>query len=156
MIDRRINRELESLRETIERFIRNPEPPVWIPPDYITDSSVRDFLTSLQIPMYQNGKPSLLFHNLSLCDDDQIEAIFGSFNHVYVLIVCSLTLLTMDNRYICNTSASGKTRRTMEGFTKYWGFYLVTLPDSNQCWCHRFKVRHGSSHLVSRMGTRPS
>ncbi|KAF8352173.1 hypothetical protein F5887DRAFT_16705 [Amanita rubescens] len=32
---------------------------------------------------------------------------------------------------ICNTSGSGKTRRILEGLTKYWGFYLVAAPDVN-------------------------
>lgn len=34
-------------------------------------------------------------------------------------------------RCICNTSGSGKTRRILEGLTKYWGFYLVAVPDVN-------------------------
>lgn len=32
-------------------------------------------------------------------------------------------------RCICNTSGSGKTRRILEGLTKYWGFYLVASLD---------------------------
>ena len=34
-------------------------------------------------------------------------------------------------RCICNASGSGKTRRILEGLTKYWGFYLVAIPDVN-------------------------
>ena len=41
------------------------------------------------------------------------------------------TLLTMGCRCICNTSGSGKTRRILEGLTRYWGFYLVAIPDTN-------------------------
>src|SRR5438309_518505 len=34
-------------------------------------------------------------------------------------------------RFICNTSGSGKTRRMLEGLTKYWGLYMVATPDIN-------------------------
>jgi hypothetical protein len=73
----------------VETFLKNPEPPTWIPPDYVT-SSDRDFLTSLRIPSYRNGNPSLLFHNLDVCDDKEIEMIFGPGAHQYVVINCAL------------------------------------------------------------------
>jgi hypothetical protein len=90
VIDQQINWELESLREEIETFLRKPEPPTWVPPDYVTPSH-REFLTGLRIPCYKNGNPSLLFHRLDLCDDyGQIEEVFGPSVHKHVVINCSL------------------------------------------------------------------
>jgi len=114
VIDEIINEELDSLRGIVETFLKDPEPRTWIPPDYVT-SSDRDFLTNLRIPSYRNGNPSLLFHNLDVCDDEEIKMIFGPGAH----------------ECICNTSGSGKTRRMLEGLTKYWGFYLVAIPNTN-------------------------
>ncbi|KIM47458.1 hypothetical protein M413DRAFT_200359 [Hebeloma cylindrosporum] len=115
VIDKRIHKELESLGGVVEAFLRNPEPPVWVPPDYVTADN-REFLTNLQLPSYGNGKPSLLFHNLDKCDRIEIEKMLGP----------GTTSLC-----ICNTSRSGKTRRMLEVLTKYWGFYLVAVRDVN-------------------------
>lgn len=49
-----------------------------------------EFLTKLQIPCYDDGNPSLLFHNLNVCDDDEINKIFGSHKHLYVVSNCTL------------------------------------------------------------------
>ncbi|KIM71364.1 hypothetical protein PILCRDRAFT_93899, partial [Piloderma croceum F 1598] len=114
VIDKEIEKELKSLRGVVETFLKSPEPPTWVPPDYVTPSN-REFLTNLRIPCYRNGNPSLLFHDLDVCDDNEIEKIFERGAPL-----C-----------ICNTSGSGKTRRLMEGLTKYWGFYLVAIPDVN-------------------------
>ncbi|KAF8223312.1 hypothetical protein L208DRAFT_1426082 [Tricholoma matsutake] len=113
-IDKEIEKELKSLCEVIETFLKNPEPSTWVPPNYVTPSN-REYLTNLRIPSYRNGQPSLLLHNLDVCDGNEIEEMFGHGEHL-----C-----------ICNTSGSGKTRRIMEGLTKYWGFYLVAIPDAN-------------------------
>ncbi len=48
----------------------------------------------------------------------------------YLLILLSM-FLTIGRRVICNTSGSGKTRRMLEGLTKYWGFYIVAALDDN-------------------------
>jgi hypothetical protein len=37
----------------------------------------------------------------------------------------------LDCRFIYNTPGSGKTRRILEGLTKYWGFYFVATPGIN-------------------------
>jgi hypothetical protein len=73
----------------ITTFLKNPEPPTWVPPDYVTLSN-RKFLESLEIPCYDNGNPSLLFHDLHVCDNDEIKEIFGSHEHLYVVINCAL------------------------------------------------------------------
>ena len=85
VIDEKINKKLDSLRGMIEAFQKNPEPPTWNPPHSIAPSD-RDFLTNLRIPCYRDGHPSLLFHNLDECDDQEIEMIFGPRAHKYVVI----------------------------------------------------------------------
>jgi hypothetical protein len=89
VIDRRIDKELESLRGVVETFLKNPEPSIWVPPDYVAPNN-REFLTSLRIPSYGNGNPSLLFHDLDVCDGDEIEKIFGRGTSLYVVINCAL------------------------------------------------------------------
>jgi hypothetical protein len=49
-----------------------------MPPDYISDTGIRKFLTNLKIPAYSSGRPSLLFHNLEYEGDDKgVDEIFG-------------------------------------------------------------------------------
>jgi hypothetical protein len=84
-IDEEIDKELKSLRGVVETFLKNPEPPTWVPPDYVTPSN-REFLTSLRIPSYSNGNPSLLFHDLDVCDGNEIEKIFEYGTPLYVLV----------------------------------------------------------------------
>jgi hypothetical protein len=71
-IDKEIDKELKSIRGGVETFLKNPKPPIWVPPDYVTPSN-REFITSLQIPSYCNGNPSLLLHDLDVCDDNEIK-----------------------------------------------------------------------------------
>jgi hypothetical protein len=89
VIDAQIDEELNSLRGVIMTFLKNPEPPTWVPPNYVTPSN-REFLTSLRIPCYDNGNPSLLFHDLDVCDYDEIEKIFGRGTSLHVVINCTL------------------------------------------------------------------
>jgi len=58
-----IQKTLDIIRPEIEIFLRSPELPEWVPPS--TNLNVSEFLRNLRIPAYQNGSPSLLFHNLS-------------------------------------------------------------------------------------------
>ena len=89
IIDQKIKEELDSLRGMVETFLKNPEPPIWNPPDSVTPSE-REFLTNLRIPSYRDNYPTLLFHNLDVCDDEEIETIFGSTARQYVVINCAL------------------------------------------------------------------
>ena len=133
-IEDEINQELDSIRGVVKAFLNNPEPTTWISPDSIKiTQSNRKFIGDLQIPSYRDGAPSLLFHNLDECDDEEIEMIFGSDGRQYVIINCALNTShsTHSSTLICNTSGSGKTRRMLEGLTKYWGFYFVATPGSN-------------------------
>ena len=90
-IDEKINKELNSglLRGLVEKFMKNPEPRIWTPPDFAT-SSKQKFITKLRIPSYRAGNPSLLLHNLDVCNDKEIETIFGPGAHQYVVIYCTL------------------------------------------------------------------
>ena len=74
----------------------------------------------------------VFYFMISMC-----AMVMESSRHLEMLDTCmSLarvlrTLLTTGCRFICNTSGSGKTRRMLEGLTKYWGFYFVAVPDVN-------------------------
>jgi hypothetical protein len=124
-----IDKELESLRGVVETFLKNPEPPTWVPPDYVTPSN-REFLTNLRIPCYRNGNPSLLFHDLDVCDGNEIEKIFERGAPLYVVINCALHSSHHGLQVHLQHIRIGQTRR-MKGHTKYWGFYLVAIPDVN-------------------------
>jgi hypothetical protein len=89
IIDERISKELKLLRVVVETFLKNPELPTRDPPDYATPRN-REFLANLQIPTYRNGNPSLLFHNLEMCDGNKIEKTFEDFQPLYVVITCAL------------------------------------------------------------------
>jgi len=93
-IDEKISKELDSgmLRGMVEIFLKDPEPRPWIPPDSVMPGNQK-FLTNLQIPSYRNNNPSLLLHNLDVCNDKEIEMIFGPGTHQYansVVINCAL------------------------------------------------------------------
>jgi len=115
--------------------LRNPEPRTWVPPDNVdlTQNS-REFLTNLRLPTYANGNPSLLYHNLHLCDGDEVEEMFGDGIRIpmYLFVTCALSCSHYRTcRFVCNTSGSGKSRRILEVLTKHWGFYFVAAPDIN-------------------------
>jgi hypothetical protein len=88
-IQGKIDDELENIRGVVETFLNNPEPPVWIPPKSATASN-QEFLKNLQIPSYLDGNPNILFHNLDMCDNDEIKMKFGHNAHQYVVINCAL------------------------------------------------------------------
>lgn len=91
-IDVKINKELKQLHDTIETFLKNPEPLTWIPPNDASSAN-SEFLKSLRIPAYANGKPSLLFHNLDICDHEEIEKIFKPpAPHMCVVMNCILQI----------------------------------------------------------------
>ena len=132
VIKENINKELDMMRGMIKAFLKNPEPPTWEPPKNIATPSDHKFLSDLRIPCYHNGNPSLLFHDLYRQNDVEIKKIFGHGAHKCVDTNCALnTTSTRTSRFICNTSGSGKTRRMLEGLTKFWGFYFVAAPDAN-------------------------
>ncbi|KAF8523132.1 hypothetical protein BU17DRAFT_86285 [Hysterangium stoloniferum] len=114
-VQQKIDEALKFIHPEIETFLKNPELPKWKPPPFIKDPNILKFLQDLQIPAYPGGSPSLLYHNLHCHDDNAIKKIFGDDKHIF----------------ICNTSGSGKTRRILEGLTKYWGFYFVAVQDTN-------------------------
>ena len=58
-----IQKMLDVIHPEIEIFLENPELPEWVPQSTIPN--VSEYLQNLRIPAYQDGSPSLLFHNLS-------------------------------------------------------------------------------------------
>jgi hypothetical protein len=78
-IDNLIEEECKSLRMVVEKFLNSPEPPTWDPPPFATN---HEFLASLRLPTYRNGNPSLLFHDLDMCDGAEIERIFRGVKDV--------------------------------------------------------------------------
>ncbi|KAF8338586.1 hypothetical protein F5887DRAFT_1236729 [Amanita rubescens] len=129
-INEEIGEELKSLQPAVEAFLKNPELPIWAPPQH-TMPDIHKFITELRIPTYPNGKPSLLLHGLDKCDGKKIKGVFEGATPL-----C-----------ICNTSGSGKTRRIMVALTKYWGFYLVATPDANGV---GIRDLHDALELVAR------
>ncbi|KAF8341836.1 hypothetical protein F5887DRAFT_1062436 [Amanita rubescens] len=129
-INEEIGEELKSLQPAVEAFLKNPELPIWAPPQH-TMPDIHKFITELRISTYPNGKPSLLLHGLDKCDGKKIQGVFEGATPL-----C-----------ICNTSGLGKTRRIMEALTKYWGFYLVATPDANGV---GIRDLHDALELVTR------
>ena len=58
VIDEEIQEELKSLQPVVEAFLKNPELPIWVPPQHAMPD-IQEFITELGIPTYPNGKPSL-------------------------------------------------------------------------------------------------
>jgi len=89
IIEEKIKKELDLLSGELKTFLKNPDPPTWVPTDYVALN--REFLTNLRLPTYRNGNPSLLFHDLDACDDDEIKKIFGVSSlsqTLYAIITC--------------------------------------------------------------------
>jgi hypothetical protein len=77
-------------------------------------------------------------------DDKEIDMIFGPRAHQYVVINCALnTSEHVQAGAFAIHLVLGKTRRMLEGFTKYWGFYLVAR--CRRSWHPRFTRRLGRS-----------
>jgi hypothetical protein len=85
VIDQQIEKKFELLREGVEAFLGSPNPRTWVPPNWMTASN-REFYKNLQIPTYHNGNPSLLLHELDLCNVPEIEEKFGGRQHMYVVV----------------------------------------------------------------------
>ena len=81
-LEPKIKESLEIIRVDIENFLRNTEPPEWDIPSFVTDTTVSEFLRNVKIPAYQNGCPSLLFHNLKSHNDEVVNRIFVRGKHM--------------------------------------------------------------------------
>lgn len=88
VIDGRIIEELDSLRDN--RDIPEKSRATHLGSARLRHAEQPEFLTGLRIPSYRNGNPCLLFHNLDVYDDKEIEMIFGGGAHLYVVINCAL------------------------------------------------------------------
>jgi hypothetical protein len=85
VINNLISKERKSLREMIVQFLKDPELPIWDPPEYASD---REYLASLQLPTYPDGGPCLLLHNLNECDPDEVK-VFRGVHPLCVIITCA-------------------------------------------------------------------
>jgi hypothetical protein len=81
-----ISKERNSIAKIINAFLKDPEPSIWIPPEY---ASNREYLASLRLPTYPNGSPSLLLHNLDACDPVQVERLSEGLYPLCVIITCA-------------------------------------------------------------------
>lgn len=72
------------MREMVKTFLKHPEPPVWTPPDSFAEQP--EISHRHQIPSHRDGYPSLLFHDLDVCDGKEIKMTFGSGAHQFVVI----------------------------------------------------------------------
>jgi hypothetical protein len=79
-IDANIMKIREDIRLQIEAFLQQPNPPAWIPPPTV-DPNHHEFLRNLCIPTYEDGSPSLLFHELAYADKSKVKEIFGDGRH---------------------------------------------------------------------------
>lgn len=84
-IDEKIEKELMSLQPAVELFLKNPELPIWVPPQFATPD-VQEFIMKLRIPSYPNHKPSLLLHGLDKCDGQKIKDVFDDATPMYVVL----------------------------------------------------------------------
>ena len=141
-IDKLIDKEGESLSDEIEAFLKSPEPPRWIPPNCATPSN-REFLRNLRIPSYLNGSPSLLFHNLDVCDGNQIEEILRT------ACVCSYEFYFKPLLSHYSTAGSFATRQDQEKLGACWKVPRNTGPPTS-LQCHLI-----STALASRIWQMP-
>jgi len=101
VVNEEIEEELKSLRPAVEAFLKNPESPIWIPPQH-TMPDIQKFITELRIPTYPNRNPSLLLHGLDKCDGQKIKEVFDDGTPMYVVI----TSLNFLSRTIAGVSAT--------------------------------------------------
>jgi hypothetical protein len=83
-INQLVSEELNFLREEVEDFLKSPNPPIWVPPESATPSDC-EFYARLKIPTYRKRNPSLLFHDLHLCDIEKIKKMYEPGRHMYVV-----------------------------------------------------------------------
>ena len=83
-VNQLVSEELNSLREEVEDFLKSPNPPVWVSPASATPSDC-EFFAHLKLPTYRRGNPSLLFHDLHLCDVEKIKEMYEPGRHMYVV-----------------------------------------------------------------------
>ena len=134
-----VHRFLTELQPTIRRLVVGDIVlPTWSPSDVFLEPETITHLNSLKIPSLK-GKPNLLLHDLGSFTRDvllerRLRNIFMPNNHTFVNflhILSSHLLFINPNRFLVNTSGSGKTRLLLEGLCENWGFYFTSLVDSS-------------------------
>jgi hypothetical protein len=153
-IDEKINDELKKIRGKLETFLKNPEPPTWIPPNSATASN-QEFLKARQIPRYSNGDPSLLFHNLDVCDNREIEMIFGPGPHQYVVINCVLNISQHVRQVHLQHIWLGQNPSHVGRPHEILGILLRCNARCQRSWRQRFTICLGRYRYAFGMGVRP-
>ncbi|KAK6992133.1 hypothetical protein R3P38DRAFT_3089690 [Favolaschia claudopus] len=113
---------LDTLRPLLTSFIERGIPfDTWTPPTSVKcDKHISAHIESLRIPHVSSGNPGLLIHDLGRFSEDvelrsRVDGIFQR------------TAIT----FLVNTSGSGKTRLSLEGLCRHWGFYFILAQDTN-------------------------
>ncbi|KAJ7162004.1 hypothetical protein C8R43DRAFT_317228 [Mycena crocata] len=123
---------LDEIDGGLRSFIQSEDPlPLWKPPE----SPHAEFLRSLRIPAGINDGPDMLLHELGSFKTDR--RLNERLNNIF----CRNAQLT--NMVLINTSGSGKTRLSLEGLCKHWGFYFTCSVDG-----------HGSTDLATTIEVR--
>ncbi|KAJ7154588.1 hypothetical protein C8R46DRAFT_1227424 [Mycena filopes] len=129
----RIGAFVAALRPVFVKFIDNAEPvPKWHPPQDAIDFA---WLEAQSFPA-TGGKPDLLLHNLgSFAEDPELRR---GLDDIFEPNPQSHTFLV-------NTTGTGKTRSMLEGLCLYWGFYFVSVVDTNYLGSYDLENTIGSS-----------
>ncbi|KAJ7075265.1 hypothetical protein B0H15DRAFT_792090, partial [Mycena belliarum] len=129
---------LDEIRPELEAFINSKDPlPLWTPPEL---SQHAEFLTKLGIPASKEDMPDMLLHDLgSFKMDPVLDA------HLNEIFLKNATDATSQNILLLNAPGSGKTRVSLEGLCKHWGFYFTCQVDS---------LGHGSVDMQTTINVR--
>ncbi|KAJ6572178.1 hypothetical protein B0H19DRAFT_1256079 [Mycena capillaripes] len=127
---------VERLRPVFEAFIQKVDHMAkWCPPEGTPDFS---WLRAQEFPS-SAGKPDLLLHKLGSFGEieelrEQLDDIFKPNAQSHTFVVFSQLSPVLDiflDRFLVNTSGSGKTKLMLEGLCLHWGFYFTSVVDSN-------------------------
>ncbi|KAK7017618.1 hypothetical protein R3P38DRAFT_3201142 [Favolaschia claudopus] len=114
---------LDTLRPSLATFIEHGMPfNTWTPPTRVKcDKHISVHIESLHIPHVSSDNPGLLIHDLGRFSE--AEGLRSRVDGIF-----QRTAKT----FLVNTSGSGKTRLSLEGLCRHWGFYLILAQDTNR------------------------
>ncbi|KAJ7175335.1 hypothetical protein C8R46DRAFT_62586 [Mycena filopes] len=113
---------LESLRPEMEKIVRGEKTLCrWTPPTKLKlDKKTLEHIDSLHL-----YSPNSACHTFSI-----ILHELGSFNDDPILKERTSRIFTEENKFLVNTSGTGKTRLLYEGLCQHWGIYFTVHVDS--------------------------
>ncbi|THH03790.1 hypothetical protein EW145_g6006 [Phellinidium pouzarii] len=109
-----VNELLRSYRTKLDNYVAGPAwSQFWTAPPTV-EPETANFINALQIPLVEN-ESMLLLHGLGdgIVDERTVSNLFNG-----------------KDRFLANTSGSGKTRLLIEGLNKNWGFYFTSVQNS--------------------------